>query len=244
MPAFAQALQNPETIPAFQALLRNHPAWEKDFWQAVAGNDGALPNAEVLRGRILAGPENLGDVDQALVSAFIRVGRMDLALSYAKSLPALPDDRDNLVRNSSFSEESLLPPLDWDLTSDGRVSAAIDRSVGTLELSALPGTGGVIARQLIAMQPGSYTLLVKLGQQALSAGSDITVRVVCAEKGVTGPSLNERLSGDTERPFVVPETPCRFYWLTLEFSALDSSNPALASIAEVRLARGRPPPPK
>lgn len=239
MPAFAQALQNPETVSAFEVLLRNHPAWEKDFWQAVAGNDGALPNAEVLRGRILAGPENLGDVDQTLIAAFIRVGRLDLALSYAKSLPALPDDRDNLVRNSSFAEESVLPPLDWDLTSDGRVSAAIDQSLGTLELSALPGTGGVIARQLIAMQPGSYSLLVKLGQQALSAGSDITVRVACAEKGIAGASLDERLSGDTERPFVVPENPCRFYWLTIEFSALDSSTPALASIAEMRIARGR-----
>ncbi|MES2441433.1 MAG: hypothetical protein V4574_01270 [Pseudomonadota bacterium] len=242
MPAFAQALQNPETIGVFQTLLRGRPSWEKDFWQAVAGNAAALPNAEVLRGRILAGAETLGPTDALLIEAYIRAGRMDLALSAAKSLPTLPEDRDNLLRNSSFAQIPQLPPLDWMLISDGRISAAINEGRATLEISALPGAGGTVARQLVALPPGRYALLVKLGQAALANGSDITAHLYCAEKGVTAPSLTERLSGDLDRSFIVADAGCRFWWLDLDFSAIDSSGPVLGSIAEVRITRGRPPP--
>lgn len=242
MPAFAQALQNPETIPAFQSLLRVRPAWEREFWNAVAANPAALPNAEVLRGRMVTSPQDIGDIDAVLMKAFIDAGRLDLALSAGKKLPVLEDDRDNLVRNSSFSEMPRLPPLDWDLRNDGRITSALDETRGTLEISGLPGSGGTVARQLIALPPGSYTLLVKLGQAALSRGSEISVHLYCAENGASNASLTERLSGDLERAFVVPNATCRFYWLDIDFSALDSTESTLASIAQVRIARGRAPP--
>lgn len=242
MPAFAQALQNPETIPAFQTLLHGGPAWEREFWNAVAATPAALPNAEVLRGRLLSGPLDISDTDTLLMKAFIDAGRMDLALSYGKSLPVLDEDRDNMVRNSSFSEMPRLPPLDWDLRSDGRISSALDESRGTLEISGLPGSGGTVARQLLALPPGNYTLIVKLGQASLSQGSEVSVHLYCAEKGAANASLTERLSGDLDRPFVVPDAACRFYWLDIDFSALDSGDSALATLAQVRISRGRPPP--
>lgn len=241
MPAFAQALQNPETIPVFQFLLKNHPGWEKDFWSAVASTNASLPNAEVLRARILAGPETLGPTDTLLMDAFIAAGRVDLALSYAKALPAVPDDRDNLVHNASFTYLPLLPPIDWELINDGRIGAAIDESRGTLEISAQPGASGTVARQLVALPPGDYALLVKLGQAELARGSEISVHLRCAERGGSTAALDERLTGDLDRPFVVADTGCRFYWLDLDFSALDSSEPAIGSIAEIRIARGRTP---
>lgn len=242
MPAFAQALQNSETIAVFQSLLRRQPGWAKDFWQAVAANPAALPNAEVLRSRMLAGHEQLGPVDTLLMDAFIHAGRMDLALSYAKNLPPIPDDHDSLVRNSSFSQMPVLPPLDWQLISDGRIGAALNESRGTLEINALPGSGGTVARQLIALAPGNYSLLIKLGQAALGHGSDITAHLYCAERGVTAASLSERMVGDLDRAFTIADAGCRFYWLDLDFSALDSAEPALGSIAEVRIAHGRAPP--
>lgn len=242
MPAFAQALQNPETIPVFQSLLASHPAWERDFWGAVASASASLPNAEVLRSRILAGPEQLGPVDSMLMQAFIAAGRVDLAFSYAKALPPVADDKDNLVRNASFTYLPLLPPIDWELINDGRISAAIDESRGTLEISAQPGASGTVARQLIALSPGNYTLMLKLGQAELAHGSDIAVHLHCAQPGVSTASLDERLTGDLNRPFVVSDTGCRFYWLDLDFSALDTSEPAIGSIAEVRITAGRPLP--
>jgi hypothetical protein len=243
MPAFAQALQNSETVPVFQTLLSRHPAWEGDFWSAVALNRAALPNGEVLRSRLLASHHDLDSVDAMLMRAYIQAGRLDLAVSSGKNLPTLPEDGDNMIRNSSFSRTPILPPLDWELMNDGRISTTVDEASGRLEISALPGAGGVAARQLIALPPGNYALLVKLGQQALSSGSDVTAHLYCAEQGVQGASLNERLNGDLDRSFVVgADAQCRFYWIELIFSALDSSGPALASIAEVRIAHGRAPP--
>jgi hypothetical protein len=242
MPAFAQALQNPETLPAFQTLLRNRPDWEPNFWDAVTANPGALANAEVLRARMLSGPQSLGDTDRKLMAAYIAAGRMDLALRSGKILAVASEDRDNMIRNASFAEMPQLPPLDWELRNDGRIGAAIDEGLGTLEVSALPGSGGTVARQLIALPPGTYSLLVKLGQAEVSKGSEISVHLHCAEGGAADASMTERLSGDLDRRFVVPDGGCRFYWVDIDFSALGSSESALATLAEVRIARGRPPP--
>lgn len=239
MPAFAQALQNPETIPAFQTMLASHPTWEGGFWDAVADNKASLPNAGVLRGRLLAGPEKLGPTDTMLTAAFIAAGRVDLAFGYGKSLPSLADDRDNLVRNASFSYIPMLPPIDWELINDGRIGAAIDESRGTLEVNAQPGASGTVARQLIALSAGNYALLVKLGQQDIARGSEVSVSLRCAEAGRADEVVTERLTGDLNRPFAVPENGCRYFWLNLDFSALDSSEPALGSIAEVRITPGR-----
>jgi hypothetical protein len=240
MPAFAQALQNPETIPVFQTMLRANPDWTQTFWESVAANPASLPNAEILRSRILSGPEDLGDPDTLLMNAFIRTGRVDLAVSFGKNLPALPDDSDGMVRNASFSKTPDLPPLDWELINDGRIGAAIDERGGTLEINALPGAGGTVARQLLALAPGSYSLLIKLGRAEVARGSEITARLQCAESGAAaGDVLSAKVGADVDQPFVIADNACRFYWLNLDFSAIDSSEPALGSIAEVRIARGR-----
>jgi len=196
----------------------------------------------VLRGRMLAGPLDLNDTDTRLVKASIDAGRLDLALGFGKSLPTLDEDRDNVVRNSSFSELPLLPPLDWDLRSDGRITSVLNESTGTLDITALPASGGTVARQLVAIAPGNYALLVKLGQAELSRGADISVHLHCAEKDGAGASMTERLTGDLDRPFLVPAGGCRFYWLDVDFSALNSGESALASVASVRITRGRAPP--
>lgn len=241
MPAFAQALENRESLPIFQQLLERRPIWQQAFWQAVSGRPAALPNAEILRARMLAGSFALDKTDDLLIDAFVRARRMDLALSYAKHLPALPEDAGNLLRNSSFNEMSRLPPIDWELTSDGRVGAAVDEGRGSLEINAIAGSSALVARQLVALTPGNYVLFAKLGQATLTSGSDILLHITCAEAVAGAPArLDVRMTGDVERPFAIPEgAPCRFYWVGIEFSAMDSSGPALASLAEVRIVRGR-----
>lgn len=241
MPALARALSNPETIPVFQQLLRAKPAWERDFWGAVAADDLALPNGEVLRSRMLARGEAPGDTDMVLMRAFIRARRMDLALSYAKSLPVIPSDTDNLLRNGSFDQTPQMPPLDWELMSDGRIGAAVDESRGTLNINAIAGSSGTVARELVALPPESYQLLIKLGRADFTRGSDLHVRVRCAESAdETIASFTEKVEGDLDRPFIVAnDSRCRFYWVELIFSAIDSSGPASTSIAEVRIVRAR-----
>lgn len=241
MPAFARALVNPETVPVFQRLLLGKPSWEVNFWAAVASNDAALPNAEVLRSRLLARGEKPGAVDSSLMEAFIRTRRMDLALSYAKSLPPLPSDRDNLLHNSSFGATPQMPPLDWQLTNDGRMTAAIDEGSGTLEVNAIAGSGGVVARQLIALPPGQYQLLLKLGRPDFTRGSDLRVGIHCAESDDQSiPQLVEKADGDLDRSFTIAnDSRCRFYWVDLVFSALDSSGPASTSVADVKIIRSR-----
>jgi hypothetical protein len=222
-------------------LLARRPIWQPAFWQAVSGHPAALPNAEVLRTRMLAGPDDLGPTDDLLIGAFVAARRMDLALSYLKHLPVFAEDNGNLLRNSSFNEVSRLTPLDWELSSDGRVGSAIDEGRGSLEINAISGSSAIAARQLIALTPGNYVLFAKLGQASLSTGSDIQIHVHCAEALGGAPArFDVRLTSDIERPFAIPAgAACRFYWVEIEFSAMDSSGPVLASLAEVRIVRGR-----
>lgn len=241
MPAFAQALANPDTVPAFQRLLAAKPAWEMDFWRAVSVTDAALPNAEVLRSRMLARGEKQGEIDTMLMAAFVRIRRMDLALSYAKRLPSFDNDRDNLLRNASFDSMPEMPPLDWELTSDGRMGAAIDEARGTLNVNAIAGSSGTIARQLVGLTPGSYQLLVKLGRADFARGTDLRVAIRCAEtNGDDVPAFTAKVPSDIDSPFAIPaDSRCRFFWVELIFSAMDSSGPASTSIAEVKIVRAR-----
>lgn len=242
MPALAQGLANPDTIPVFYRMLRAKPEWETAFWNAVAANDASLPNAEILRGRILKAGEKPGEIDMTLMAAFVRTQRMDLALSYGKSLPEMPEDRDNLLRNSSFSSVPGMPPLDWQLTNDGRMTAAVDEGSGALVLNATAGSGGIVARQLVAIPPGRYALLAKLGRAEFSRGSELRIRVHCAE-AVEGEALGfsaRAEEADIDHAFAVPDTTrCRFFWVDLIFSALDATSPASMNIAEIRIVRAR-----
>lgn len=241
MPAFAQALGNTETVNVLYELLRGQPAWRSEFWQAVSSNPAALPNAQVLRSRLLKAGEPLGQIDAMLMQAFISASRFDLALNYARNLPDLHDDSGNLLRNGSFDELPRLPPLDWQLKSDGRVGAAIDEGRGTLEINAIAGASAVAARQLVAVPPGNYILFAKLGQASLTRGSEVTVRLSCADaKAVNAAQLDVSITSDVEQPFTVPaESTCRYYWVDVDFSALNATGPSLASIAEIRIVPGR-----
>lgn len=241
MPAFAQALGNTETVNILYELLRRRPAWRADFWQAVSSNPAALTNAQVLRSRLLKAGEPLGPVDSLLMQAFIGAKRLDLAFRYAGNLPDLHDDSGNLIRNGSFDELPRLAPLDWELKSDGRVGAAIDEGRGTLEINAIAGASATAARQLVALQPGNYILFAKLGQASLTRGSEVVVHLVCAEENAANAArLDVTVTGDVEQSFTVPAgSTCRYYWVNLEFSALNATGPSLASIAELRIVPGR-----
>lgn len=241
MPALAQALAQPDTIDFFQALLRRDPAWEPRFWDVVAATPAALANAEELRSRILRqGVEKPGEIDRNLVAAFVGAHRFDLAVGFARRL-APAGQGDGLVRDGSFTRIPELPPLDWDLRIDGRIGAALDLTRGALEMNALQGAGGLVARQLIDAPPGDYQLLAKLATATLGQGSDVVIRLHCAQQGAPGGvSLLERVTGDVEKPFTVPGGGCRYHWLDIEFSAMDASGPAMASLAEVRIVSARP----
>lgn len=243
-PALAQALIKSETIPAFQRLLAQRPVWGDAFWDAVAGTPAALPNGEVLRARMLSGPESLGPVDTLLMDAFVRARRMDLALSYSKHLPVQAEDSGNLIRNSSFNELPRMAPLDWELRSDGRVGSGIDEARGSLQINAIAGSSAVAARQLIALPPGNYVMFAKLGQATLPSGSDLQVHVFCAEANPAGTArFDVRFTDDIESSFAIPGgAACRFYWVDIEFSTMDATGPALASLAELRIVRARTQP--
>ncbi|PXA90957.1 hypothetical protein DMC47_26505 [Nostoc sp. 3335mG] len=241
MPAFAQALGNAETVNILYTLLHSRPAWRGNFWQAVSANPAALSNAQVLRSRLLKAGEPLGPTDALLMQAFINAKRLDLAMSYARNLPDMHDDSGNLLRNGSFDTLPVLPPLDWQLKSDGRVGAAIDEGRGTLEINAIAGASAVAARQLVALQPGNYILFAKLGQASLTRGSEVVLHMMCADERAANPlRLDVPVTGDVERPFAVPaDSNCRYYWVDVEFSALNATGPSLASIAEIRITPGR-----
>lgn len=234
LPALAQGLTQPGTVPFFRAMLLQHPDWKTRFWGAVADNPAALTNAAELRDRMLRRGEKPGEIDRVLLGAFVRAGRFDLVMSSARHL-APRDPSGELVRDPVFAGANAFPPLDWELRTDGRIGAAVHGSSGTLEINALPGAGGLVARQLIEVPPGDYVLRAKLGVARLSSGSELVVRLACAANGTVVPPLVERMTGDIETRFVAAEAECRYRWLDIGISAIDATGPVMARLAEVRI---------
>ncbi|MEI9852608.1 MAG: hypothetical protein WDN24_19100 [Sphingomonas sp.] len=234
MPALAIGLAQPGTTGFFRSALSRYPEWRKGFWDAVATTPAALPNAAELRARMLRDGEPLGDVDRQLVDAFVRAGRFDLAIAFSRGIPQREATRE-LVRDPAFADEGPLPPLDWELHSDGRIGAALNTTSGTLEITALQGTGGIVARQLIEVPPGDYLLRAKLATARLTNGAEVVIRLSCAARGAATPALVERMAGDLETRFGAAPGDCRYRWLDIEVAAIDATGAVMVRLAEVRI---------
>ncbi|MCW3835399.1 hypothetical protein ACFQ1E_07355 [Sphingomonas canadensis] len=237
VPALAQGLAQPGVVPFFRAALARNPDWSGQFWSAVTEVPAALPNAVQLREQMLGGTKEAGDIDRELVLALVKNERFDLAMQLGRRFAPI-DLSVGLVRNPGFAEEETLPPLDWDLLSDGRTGAALDPVAGVLEVSAESGSSGVVARQLVEVPPGDYALLAKLATATLPSGSELLFHLRCAGAGATPPLL-ARLEGEVDLRFTAEPDSCRYRWLEIEFSAIDASSSASARLGDVRISAQR-----
>lgn len=239
----ATATATPGALRALVPILGRAPDWSAEYWGAVVLRPQAVPQAGALRLRIAGPPWNQRKIfgtDPALVRALVEAREFETASALAHVLGLNRDPAETLV-NSSFSRIPRFPPIDWDLLESGEIGVNVDRSNGgKLQLSSLPSSNGVVARQLVALSPGRYKMSWKVSGLNAAPGSELRFRLACIDSDLSGgQSLYSTLLGDGAGSKTVDVRPsaCRWFWTTIELNTMNVDSGVDVTIDQISLRR-------
>lgn len=203
--------------PLLLNLLSRDASWGAQFWRQLAQSPIGLANAANLRIAFAQrGGTNDRDVDRLLVAGLAGQSRFDDAARLGKALfPSLRDlaapGTREMVRNADFSFAPDIVPFDWQLISTGDFGAGLQRNGGPLLVSAIGGSRGVAAEQLIALPRGALRLNVATDRAETTGKGRLVVELTCADQG-----SKTLFRGDTtDMPALIAAADCRWAWLRL-----------------------------
>ncbi|MEO6224502.1 MAG: hypothetical protein ABIO80_01425 [Sphingomicrobium sp.] len=220
--------------PRMRALFRSEPRLGEVALQVLAGDPANT--ATILA---LAGPEQHGPAAtwlRPLLSSLVGSSRYAEAravwagVSNARSTPG------NLLFDPEFQDAGPPPPFNWELAASG-LGLAERRPGGGLHLMFYGQDDGMLARQLLVLQPGSYRLTLRI--QAGGSHSESlfwTVRCDKAGQELARVRMDQAARGWN---FQVPAG-CPAQWLDLTGSAPELPQPSDVTISNLVLTRGGP----
>ena len=196
LPRLALVLEQPGAGEVMLRLLQDDPPWGHDYWSAVIEAGNAPVQAADLRSSLhRQGARLAPGHDARLIEQLVE--SRNFAAAFA-------------LYNEARGGAAQFPPIDWKLA--GGSGLAVSRSPdGSIRVSALAGSAGVVAQRLVALPRGRSTLRV----DSDAASGNLTARITCARlQGAKTIALDVPISGDTQVNFD-QATNCRYAWLTL-----------------------------
>ncbi len=224
LPTLARASAEPLVAQRLAPFLENRPAWFRLFF--IQATDIAPDITEVAAlGTRLLDPGNADDRDliDRIIRRFGRDGRYDQARDvFAWANGGQPPGGG--VINGSFEEPSGLSLFDWELTRTDVLTAEIASRGESDALWLIAEVGrGVVARQMLRLQPGRYELTAVVGEVPDAAIDRPTLAISCADDAsvvlapITFPGsagAPARLAGQFD-----VGAGCRYQWLEITASA-------------------------
>ena len=213
VPAMVQSLRQDASVDVLARILARRPTWELAFWRGAMVAPQTIGNAGKLRARLVRGSQEDKDIDRALLAALAQGREFATATALYQARSGTRSARDGaIVRNPDFGTAPIWPPFDWEVLATGEYSGAIARDGQGLTVEALPGSGGLVARQLVAIPAGAMRLRATLAHPFERDGNRLAIRLQCAttdarvfqaELTATGFARNFAASG------------CRYHWLDI-----------------------------
>jgi tetratricopeptide (TPR) repeat protein len=234
MPILIAATADPRFVHSLGPVLASDPEWKTPFLLVLA-NSGPNPEhiVRLSRGRLDPVRPDQRAVLSRLVQRLIAEQRHDLAWSiYREARPGTLDQAATRLRDPEYEAGNGFPPFDWQLADQPDLTALREarrdgRPGFALALAAEGGRTGEVARQVVRLQPGDYTLQFDAG--AIPAGlldrplinlsctpGDIAIYQVRPSQAGAGP---QRMRGS----FTVPRA-CR--WQALSISIASNETPS------------------
>ncbi|MEL6875618.1 MAG: hypothetical protein AAGM33_09075 [Pseudomonadota bacterium] len=235
LPTMAASLQNDDLVEPFRKLLAQQPPWSEYFWIWVARSPQSLENAANLR-MGLVGEDIPKRVfrDEWLVEQLAVTEKFEKASALRSVLKPLPKNGGVYVRNADFDEQSYFPPLDWELVSNGDYGAGLNGQYGTLDLSAVGGSNGRFARQLVELPAEKLQLQVTM-TDAPPASAVITLSLSCADR--ENASLAFRLNRAKLSAILdLTKSDCTYYWLEIKGRTASDSEGFDVSFDAIKIA--------
>lgn len=241
-PILLNASQEPAVARSLAERLALRPMWWRPFAYELAYKGKSLEAVSLITADLFEAA--FGDdqvVLRVLLNRYIENGRIDLAWKLYQQLAKEGSVSANLLQNGGFEQENRWPPFDWDLVNGQGLAAHPETREGApgmaLNVVSENGRGGSVAKQLLRLGPGKYSL----EGMADNSAARLALVVACAAKG--SPSLLEAeaprrgFKGKFRVNFSVPDG-CDFQWLTLNVeSRLEDDVPPSIWIDDLMIAK-------
>lgn len=228
-PYLAAYARNPVAWTALRSMFRANPELANPTLAALAGDIATVPAVLALadwREKPVGAPW-LPRLLETLTEAG-QYARARAIWARASGVSA-----DELIHDASFSDKVAPPPFNWALTSSG-VGLAERQAGGRLHVIFYGQQDGILASQLLLLQPGPYRLSMQLaGDPARAKMLNWSVWCDKAPAPVASATLDAAARG---MRFDVPAG-CAAQWLKLTGSSADISQQVDVTIAGVRLER-------
>ena len=216
IPAMVRSLEQPASIPVLARILARQPSWELTFWRAAVvarptiGNVGKL-RAQVGRKGDTRTAEDQ-DIDRALLATLAERREFSTALALYRTLPgARPPRSGEVVSNGGFAATPAWPPFDWEVLATGEYSGTVEQGGDGLLVEALPGSGGVVARQLVVVPPGPMRLRATLAHPFEPDANRLAIRLQCATNDAR--VFEADIAATTLQRDFTAAPGCRYHWL-------------------------------
>ena len=213
VPAMVKSLEQEETVKVLARILARRPTWELEFWRAAVVSPQTIGNAGKLRALLVRRSDADREIDRALL--FALAARREFATAtmlYQTRAGVQRSGSGQIVRNGDFGSTPAWPPFDWDIMSTGEYSATIARDGEGLAVEALPGSGGLVARQLVVIPPGPMRLRAALSHPFERDGNRLAIRLQCASNDARVFEADFTAQVFT-RDFAAAA--CRYHWLDI-----------------------------
>ena len=243
MPILANAVREPELRPYMARLFATDPIWLPRFLgEAISVTQHPVEFAETL---VLA-RKSAAVRDASVIHGMLeRLWQNNHFLEAEKFFVGMGLDGQEvgaLVRDGTFEEKNEFFPFQWSILFEAEVGAE-QQVDGGLSYYANSGQGGEVARQLLTLPPGRYSLVTEANNPSTDklAGPRWILR--CAQNQPTRfaeiviPAGSSGLQS-VSATFTIPQT-CQAQWLLLELRL--TNEPAgltghVKSVAVKRLA--------
>lgn len=226
VPIMIAAMDDPALGRPITNVLARGANWTITFWEKVVQADPFPSSVGATLVRLSGSkglpPKGIGDyVIQRLVDNL----RFDEAATVAaRYYPAFNADH-SLGALGRFVSPEIPSPFAWQLISNADVSASAVKP-DRLAMSMFSSNGGVYARKLLQLPPGSYLLGATLASQSGMAGGSPRIRLRCGNDNVMLADVvaDQAPSGDGKflAHFSVPAA-CRAEWLEIASPTSDAN---------------------
>ena len=251
-PMLANASADPRISTALEVRLRERPEWRFGFVNYMASYE-TNPTRGLAFAREFLNPA-VPD-ERAVLVAYI--ARLASAGKFAEAWDLYQHfhfgTANTGVQDGGFEARDGIAPFAWQLTQDADLEAYREPSPAgkgqALALSANSGRGGVVARQLLKLAPGSYTFRATVGDVPTDSFERPQVAIACASETRSPDllALSPPAAGEAARPvagsFSVPSG-CGFQWLSLSIAGDGPAGDAVPWIDDIAINRSsgaRPP---
>ena len=231
-PYLAAYARDPANWPALRTLFRANPQLANSALLVLSSSIATAPAALAL-----AGPREKPEDAHwlpALINTLVAGGQYAKAREVWARTGVEQSADEKLIHDASFTDRTALPPFNWALTSSA-VGLAERQAGGRLHVVFYGHEDGILASELLLLQPGEYRVKMRLLGDPTHARL-LNWSIWCDKANAPIASIGLDAAGAHDWRFTVPKA-CPAQWLKLSGASGDLPQQVDVTLSEFRLER-------